>query len=98
MTILDSDYYSISDRAHFLFGLILIILSDYFQGIQAVCITFIVVLALAFFKEFYWDVKYETDEVAGGSIGKYRDWLGYAAGCGSGTAIVFIHFYLHNKG
>jgi len=90
--ITDSEFYQISDRAHFLgaSSAVLLPLALGFQPRWAFIVAGLMVLFAAV-KEFYWDVHYETPEVAGSGL---RDFLGYVLGAGTALALWGLRVWL----
>jgi len=81
----------ISQIAHFLCGLSVILISAHFISLNStiyyVLTSSILVFAL---KEFLYDTYFETEEVSGGQIGNMIDFSFYLIGLLSGLGIVIL--------
>lgn len=77
------DFYTICDRAHFLFAYAVLLTF----GMHYLWWTTGLVVIGSAVKEYWYDQNYETVEDRGSNT---RDWLGYCAGCAFAIVVLFI--------
>jgi len=80
------DYDSVAQNAHMLFGALMVFLPTYIFGPDALWYGMALFFAFAMVKEFWYDEKYETEEVRGSSI---KDFIFYMIGAILGLLVYF---------
>ena len=85
--ITESEFYSVSDNAHFLGASTVVYGSVLLGGSHALLWAAIVVVIFAGIKEGLWDPKHETPAVAGSG---WRDFFGYMAGLAVSLLTIYI--------
>src|SRR4051812_19309612 len=90
MSIDDKEFDKVAQLSHFAWGA-LVILVEYTLGLSLVAIlwTLPVGVAMAAWKEFYWDYAYESVEVRGSSL---KDFLFYCLGMGFAMGLILFRF------
>lgn len=89
--ITDAQFYSISDRAHFLGAMSFVFIGFIFGDIHWAIFAVGIVIGFATIKEFLVDPRDETAEVAGSGL---RDFLGYLAGTIAALTVCLLRTYL----
>lgn len=84
--ITEDAFYTLADRAHFLFAMTVVWGHLLFCGEHYVGYTIFGIIGGAAVKEYWWDENYETAEIRGSNT---RDFLGYTAG-----ALIAIGLYV----
>ena len=94
MTASELTEYCIYDYAHFFTGLAAASWGFILGGQAGAAGALILVVLLAAWKEFWWDIRYEPPQLSGGYLGGLRDFSGYLGGAAFALLLLFLKSYL----
>lgn len=86
--ITQTEYNTVCQYAHMLFGAIVVIAWAYLFGAHYVLWAALAFCVYAAGKEFWYDVKYESPDVSGGLDGSVQDFCFYIVGVVIGLSVV----------
>lgn len=80
-------FYKVSDYSHCCFSIAVLYTALLFGNVMRGIVISTALVFFAIFKEFYWDIYFETKDEAGSGL---RDFVGYLAGLSIGWGFFFL--------